>query len=189
MLFNALLGFTFLFFCAFVLITDPEATGKINPNAEVLISVSWAANHPDDVDAVVEDPRGNLVWYHNKDTGLMHLDRDDRGTLQDTVVINGQTIVSPINQETVSLRSLGPGEYVVNLLHYKSHYDEPLEVTVKIEKLNSSVTLEYYGHHELNGAGDEVTAVRFQVEADGSLGQFSSRPKALIVNAVKRINS
>ena len=74
MLFNALLGFTFLFFCAFVLITDPEATGKINPNAEVLISVSWAANHPDDVDAVVEDPRGNLVWYHNKDTGLMHLD-------------------------------------------------------------------------------------------------------------------
>lgn len=189
LLFNALLGFTFLFFCAFVLITDPEATGKINPNAEVLISVSWAANHPDDVDAVVEDPRGNLVWYHNKDTGLMHLDRDDRGTLQDTVVINGQTIVSPINQETVSLRSLGPGEYVVNLLHYKSHYDEPLEVTVKIEKLNPSVTLEYYGHHELNGAGDEVTAVRFQVEADGSLGQFSSRPKALIVNAVKRINS
>jgi len=189
LLFNALLGFTFLFFCAFVLITDPEAKGKINPNAEVLISVSWAPNHPDDVDAVVEDPRGNLVWYHNKDTGLMHLDRDDRGTLQDTVVIDGQTLVSPINQETVSLRSLGPGEYVVNLLHYKSHYDEPLEVTVKIEKLNPSVTLEYYGHHELNGAGDEVTAVRFKVESDGSLGQFSSRPKALIVNAVKRINS
>ena len=189
LLFNALHGFTFLFFCAFVLITDPEAKGKVNPNAEVLISVSWAPNHPDDVDAVVEDPRGNLVWYHNKDTGLMHLDRDDRGTLQDTVVIDGQTIVSPINQETVSLRSLGPGEYVVNLLHYKAHYDEPLEVTVKIEKLNPSVTLEYYGHHELNGAGDEVTAVRFKVASDGSLGQFSSRPKALIVNAVKSINS
>ncbi|MEE2783275.1 MAG: hypothetical protein VYE04_07940 [Pseudomonadota bacterium] len=189
LLFNALLGFTFLFFCAFVLITDPEAKGKVNPNAEVLISVSWPDNHPDDVDAVVEDPRGNLVWYHNNDTGLMHLDRDDRGTFQDTVVINGKTIVSPINQETVSLRALGPGEYVVNLLHYKAHYEDPLQVTVKIEKLNPTVTLEYYGHHKLHGVGDEVTAVRFTVNSDGSLGDFSSRPKGLIVNAVKGINA
>jgi hypothetical protein len=189
LLFNALLGFTFLFFCAFVLITDPEAKGKITPNAEVLITVTWPPDHPDDVDAVVEDPRGNLVWYHNKDTGLMHLDRDDRGTLQDTVIVDGKIIVNPINQETVSLRSLGPGEYVVNLLHYKAHFTEPLEVTVKVEKLNPTVTLEYYGHHKLNGAGDEVTAVRFRLNPDGTLSQFSSRPKALIVDAVKRINS
>ena len=189
LLFNALLGFAFLFVTAFTLITDPEMTGKIDPNAVVLISVLWPEKHPDDVDTIVEDPRGNLVWYYNKETSLMHLDRDDRGTFQDTIEIDGRTISNPINQETITLRALAPGEYVVNLLHYQSNYEEPLEVTVKVEKLNPKVTLEYYGHHELNGVGDEVTAVRFNVMKDGSLGQFSSRPKSLVVDAVKTRNN
>ena len=68
LLFNALLGFAFLFVTAFTLITDPEMTGKIDLNAEVLISVLWPEKHPDDVDTIVEDPRGNLVWYYKKET-------------------------------------------------------------------------------------------------------------------------
>ena len=54
---------------------------EIESKAEVLITIRWADEHPDDVDALVEDPRGGLVWYHNRDSGLMHLDRDDRGVL------------------------------------------------------------------------------------------------------------
>ena len=81
LLFNALLGFAFMFAIAFMLINNSEESGNINTKAEVLISVQWPDEHPDDVDAVVEDPQGGLVWYHNRDTGLMHLDRDDRGNL------------------------------------------------------------------------------------------------------------
>ena len=83
LLFNALLGFAFMFVTAFALMSDPEDSGKVDPKAEVLITVSWPDGHPDDVDTIVEDPRGQLIWYHNKDTGIAHLDRDDRGTFQD----------------------------------------------------------------------------------------------------------
>ena len=85
LLFNALLGFAFMFAIAFMLINSSDESGNIDSKAEVLISVQWPDQHPDDVDAVVEDPQGGLVWYHNRDSGLMHLDRDDRGNLEDNI--------------------------------------------------------------------------------------------------------
>ena len=116
LLFNALLGFAFMFAIAFMLINSSEEEGNINTKAEVLISVQWPDEHPDDVDAVVEDPQGKLVWYHNRDSGLMHLDRDDRGNLADNINIKGDVVSSPINQETVTVRGLQSGEYL-SLIH------------------------------------------------------------------------
>jgi hypothetical protein len=185
LLFNALLGFAFMFVAAFALIRDPDHTGKIDAKAEVLITVAWADRHPDDVDTLVEGPEGNLVWYHNRDTGLMHLDRDDRGLFADRIVLNGREIANPLNQETVSVRALQPGEYVVNLLHYQSNYSEPLPVTVKVEKLNPSVRLLYYGTKELVGTGDEQTAIRFTIDAEGEVVSTSELPKALLTRVVK----
>ena len=185
LLFNALLGFAFLFVVAFSLISDPAKAGAIDSKAEVLITVRWPDRHPDDVDALVEDPQGNLAWYHNRDTGLMHLDRDDRGLFADRLVLDGKEVSNPINQETVSVRALQAGEYVVNLLHYKSNYSKPLPVTVKVEKLNPEVSLVYYGTRQLNGAGDEQTAVRFHIDAQGNVLDTNELPKALLSRAVK----
>ena len=185
LLFNTLLGFAFMFAIAFMLISTPEKAGDIESKAEILITIRWADKHPDDVDALVEDPQGGLVWYHNRDTGLMHLDRDDRGVFADNITINGVKVSNPINQETVTVRAAQPGEYVVNLLHYKSNYSEPLPVTVKIEKLNPSVSIVYYGTHQLAGSGDEQTAVRFTLDAQGAVASTSQRPKKLITRAVK----
>ena len=41
LLFNALLGFAFMFAIAFMLINSSEDSGKIEAKAEILISVSW----------------------------------------------------------------------------------------------------------------------------------------------------
>ena len=185
LLFNTLLGFAFMFAIAFMLISTPEKAGDIESKAEVLITIRWADKHPDDVDALVEDPQGGLVWYHNRDTGLMHLDRDDRGVFADNITINGVKVSNPINQETVTVRAAQAGEYVVNLLHYKSNYSEPLPVTVKVENLNPSVSMVYYGTHQLTGSGDEQTAVRFTLDAQGAVASTSQRPKKLITRAVK----
>ncbi len=185
LLFNTLLGFAFMFAIAFMLISTPEKAGDIESKAEILITIRWEDKHPDDVDALVEDPQGGLVWYHNRDTGLMHLDRDDRGVFADNITINGVKVSNPINQETVTVRAAQPGEYVVNLLHYKSNYSTPLPVTVKIEKLNPSVSMVYYGTHQLTGSGDEQTAVRFTLDAQGAVANTSQRPKKLITRAVK----
>ena len=184
LLFNALLGFAFMFAIAFMLINSSEETGNIRSNAEILISVQWPDEHPDDVDAIVEDPQGSLVWYHNRDSGLMHLDRDDRGNLADNLNINDEVVSNPINQETITVRGLQSGEYIINLLHYKSNFKEPLPVTVKVEKLNPSVELVYYGEHFLNGVGDEMTALRFYVDSQKNISDLNQIPKRLITKAL-----
>ena len=183
-LFNTLLGFAFMFVVAFSFMSDPRETGTVDAKAEVLITVRWPDGHPDDIDTVVEDPLGNLVWYHNQATELMHLDRDDRGTYADRIRIDGREISNPINQETVSLRSLAPGEYVVNLLHYKANYSAPVPVTVTVEKLNPQVQVVYYGSYELAGAGTELTAVRFVLDSEGAIVGLSSAPKPLLLRAL-----
>ena len=184
-LFNALLGFVFMFVVAFSQLDDRIETGKIDTKAELLITVRWPDDHPDDIDAIVEDPRGELVWYQNQDTGLMHLDRDDRGSYLDTFKIDGEIVSNPINQESVSVRTLMPGEYVVNVLHYKANTGQPVAVEVKVEKLNPEVSVVYYGNHELSSTGDETTAVRFRVDPSGTVGDLSSAPKALITKAMR----
>ena len=186
LLFNALLGFVFMFAMAFMMISNPEKSGNIDSKAEMLITIRWPDNHPDDVDAVVEDPRGELVWYYNRDSGLMHLDRDDRGLFADQIEISGATVRNPLNQETVTVRGIQAGEYVVNLLHFKANYNEPLDVSVKIEKLNPSVSVIYYGEHQLNGSGDEKTAIRFTLDTEGNLLNTNQIPKELLTRATSK---
>ena len=67
LLFNALLGFAFMFFISFALIQKPLEDGNIESKAEFIISVEWDDYHPDDVDLIVEDPKGNVVYFQNKE--------------------------------------------------------------------------------------------------------------------------
>ena len=186
LLFNSLLGFAFMFAIAFMLISDPSDGGKIDSKAEILISVRWPDQHTDDVAAIVESPQGGIVWYKNRDTGLMHLHRDDRGIFADKMNVDGAMISNPINQETVTVRALQSGEYVVNLLHYQANYDKPLTVDVKVEKLNPEVELVYYGSHELEGVGDEKTAVRFSVDSKKNISNVNQIQKRLLTKALGR---
>ncbi|NQV22086.1 MAG: hypothetical protein HQ511_11780 [Rhodospirillales bacterium] len=180
LLFNALLGFAFMFFIAFLLINPEQETGKIDTQAEFIITTTWPDDHPDDVDTYVEDPTGGIIWYHVPETGLMHLDRDDRGLYRDTIMIDNKEIANPLNQETISVRGTMAGEYVVNIVHYVANFAEPLPVSVKVEKINPQVTVVYYGVIELSGIGDEKTAIRFSVDEKGEVVSTTRRPKALV---------
>jgi hypothetical protein len=179
-LFNALLSFAFMFIVAFMLIQPKPTDGKITPKAEYIISAQWPDGHPDDIDLIVEDPTGKLVWFDAREVGLMHLDRDDRGQLGDRITVNGKQIANPINQETVTLRGVASGEYVVNLLHYKAQSRNPVNVQVKIEKINPQLVVSYAGQVTLNGAGDEQTAVRFRLSDTGEVTDIYTRQKQLI---------
>ena len=179
-LFNALLGFAFMFAVAFMLIRPEVIEGKIDPKAEFMITASWPDGHQDDIDLIVEDGEGNLVWFDAREAGLMHLDRDDRGWLGDSITVSGKKIDNPLNQETVTIRGIAAGEYVVNLLHYKAESGRPVPVKVKVEKLNPQVSVVYAGTNQLTGAGDEQTAVRFSLDATGAVTNMTSRSKLLI---------
>ncbi len=180
LLFNALLGFAFMFFIAFLLINPEPDSGKIDTKADFIITTTWPDHHPDDVDTYVEDPTGNIVWYHVPEAGLMHLDRDDRGLFRDTIMVDQTEVANPLNQETISIRGTLAGEYVVNVVHYVANFAEPLPVSVKVEKIHPRVTVIYYGSVELTGTGVEKTAIRFSLDNDGDVVTTTRRQKSLI---------
>jgi hypothetical protein len=180
LLFNALLGFVFMFLIAFMLINPISDTGKVDPKAEVLITVTWPDGHADDIDLYVEDPNGGVVWYHVKEAGLMHLDRDDRGNYRDTITVDGKKIQNPLNQETVSIRGIIPGEFVINVHHYLANGTEDVAVEVKVEKLNPEVTLVFYTTLQMDHKGQELTAARFTMDEEGLISDVNRRPKTLV---------
>jgi hypothetical protein len=180
LLFNALLGFTFLFFITIMFMNPVTKTGKVDLKAEYIITLSWPDGNTDDIDIWVEGPEGNLLWFRDPEVGLLHLDRDDRGALKDTLTINGETIVNPLNQEIVTLRGLVPGEYVVNVHYYETKTKEPVKATVKVEKVNPILEVIYYGSVITEKVGEEKTAVRFTIAPDGSIRGINSLPKKLV---------
>lgn len=180
LLFNALLGFTFLFLVA-IMFMNPEAkSGIIDPKAEYIITVTWPDNNPNDIDTWVEDPDGRVIWFRNPESGLIHLDRDDRGSVSDTIKVDGQEVVNPLNQEVVTIRGTVQGEYVVNTHYYASDNEEPVDVTVKVEKVNPKLEVVYYDTHTLQQEGDEKTAVRFKIDRDGDVIDVGTLPKQLV---------
>lgn len=181
LLFNALLGFTFLFLVA-IMFMNPEAkSGIIDPKAEYILTITWEDNNPDDIDVWVEDPDGQIIWFRNREAGLLHLDRDDRGLVNDTITVNGQTLQNPLNQEVVTLRGVVTGEYVVNLHYYATETGKPVPVEVRLVKVNPRLEILYYGTTVMEQVGSEKTALRFRVSRSGQVDNINFLPKMIVL--------
>jgi hypothetical protein len=181
MLFNMLIAFVFCFIIA-LLAMNPKAlkAGDVPSKAEYIINVGWPDRNPNDIDTWVQDPSGNLVWFRQRESGLMYLDRDDRGDANDAMVVNGQRIISPFRQEVVTIRGIVPGEFTVNVQYYETRDGQPVEVTVSVIKVNPRAEVVYYGQVKLNRKGDEATAARFTLLPDGSVVNINTLPKTLV---------
>jgi hypothetical protein len=189
MLFNLLIAFVFCFIVA-LLSMNPKATkaGDVPAKAEFIITLSWPDFDPNDIDTWVQNPAGEVVWFRAREAGLMHLDRDDRGVSNDTIMVNGRPVINPLNQEVVTLRGIAPGEYIVNAHYYESKDVEsrdprngaPVEVTVSVVKVNPRAEVVFYGQQTLSGRGAELTMVRFTVNPDGSVSNINTLPKKLV---------
>jgi hypothetical protein len=143
LLFNLLIGFVCLFFLSWLLINPSAQSGKITPNTKMMVVMDWPKESSFDIDLLIKGPDNNVVSFINKDVRYMILERDDLGTINDTVHINDKKIVIRRNTETISLNELIPGEYVINIHNY-SHTlgdnDEnakfyPVSVRVRVFKL------------------------------------------------------
>ena len=181
MLFNMLIAFVFCFIVA-LLAMNPKAlkAGDIPSKAEFIINVSWPDMNPNDIDTWVEDPAGNLLWFRQRDAGLMHLDRDDRGMTNDVLTLNGKEIVNPLNTEVATIRGIEPGEFTVNVNYYETKNGEPVPVTVSIIKVNPRAEVVFYGQATLARKGDEATLARFTVLPDGAVANVNTLPKKLV---------
>jgi hypothetical protein len=191
MLFKALQVVAFLFFIALIAMNPETKEGKIDTKAEYIITLTWPDSHPDDIDLYAEDPLGNIVWYHEREAGFMVLDRDDRGGLNNSITVNGRKVANPIRQETISIRGIIAGEYTVNVNYYLATQPTPVPVTVKIEKVNPHVEVVAYDTVTLEHMGQEKTAARFKIAANGDILDVNHRDKSLIqlTRSVRRSSS
>jgi hypothetical protein len=189
MLFNMLIAFVFCFIVA-LLAMNPKTSkaGDVPAKAEYIITLSWPDYDPNDIDTWVRNPTGEIVWFRNREAGLMYLDRDDRGQSNNTIVVNGRRVVTPFRQEVVTIRGVVPGEYVVNADYYNAKNVEasdpkigqPVDVTLSVVKVNPRAEVVFQGQQRLAKPGDEVTMVRFTVGADGSVNGINTLPAHLV---------
>ncbi|MFM7698306.1 MAG: hypothetical protein ACKO5X_06690 [Limnohabitans sp.] len=189
MLFNMLIAFVFCFIIA-LLAMNPKATktGDIPAKAEFIITLSWPDMDPNDLDLWVQSPSGESAWFRNREVDLMYLDRDDRGTSNNTIMVNGRKVINPLRQEVVTIRSIVPGEYVANAHYYETkdidssdpRAGQPVEVNISIIKVNPKAEVVFYGQATLEGRGKEITLARFTVTPDGSVDNVNTIPKTLV---------
>jgi hypothetical protein len=181
MLFNMLIAFVFCFVVA-LLAFNPKArkSGDIPAKAEFMVTVSWPDGNPNDIDTWVQEPSGKVLWFRQRDAGLLHLDRDDRGAKNATVRVNGREFSSPIRQEIVTLRGVLPGEYVVNAHYYDSKDQMPVDVTVTVVKVNPQAEIVFNGTQQIPAKGDERTLVRFTLDDSGQVTDLNTRPLTIV---------
>jgi len=187
LLFNILVGFAFLFIIAFLLI-KPEAKKKdFDRNAEFIVVLEWDKEAKGDIDLYVEDPLGDKCSFRQTVANFMHLDKDDLGSINDTVInVDGTVSTVKINREVITIRGIIAGEYIINA-HYYSERDysnidnrvemgtsarkkKSKEVTVKVElhKVNP-YTILWVGEKTFRGKGQEETFVRFRLDKNGKV--------------------
>jgi hypothetical protein len=180
MLFKALQVVAFLFFLALLAVSPESKEGKIDSKAEFIITMDWPDNTPDDLDLFVQDPIGNIAWYRHREAGFLTLDRDDRGGANDFILVNGMKIPSPIREEIVTVRGIVPGEYTVNISHFQAVSGQPVEATVKVQKLNPVAQVIFDDKVTVDHTGDEKTALRFRLDSEGKVIDVQRRPKSLL---------
>ena len=137
LLFNLLVGFTFLFVLAFILINPVAKKDVLDPKAEYLVIMSWDDYSQSDIDIWIKDDKGNIVSFRSQDIALLTLDRDDLGNRNDEYineVIEKKESIA-VNREVLSIRSKSPRRYIVTSHFYNKGYnviDTPRE-KIKIE--------------------------------------------------------
>lgn len=185
LLFNILIGFAFMFIIAFLLINPVEKDAEVEAKAEFMIVMEWDDQSAYDIDLWMADPVGNIVGFPNMHAGLLHLDKDDLGQSNDTVILaDGSTKIIYLNREVMTIRGIVPGEYVVNNHLYSMKGQQkkgPMEVTTRVIKLNPYGEV-HTGVVTLLHHGAEETVIRFTVNPEGFVTSKNKRKKRFAGN-------
>jgi hypothetical protein len=183
LLFNTLLVFFILFTIAFLKMLQKQMDANIKAKAEFIIMHTWGGDRLDDVDTWLQDPTGEIVWFRQKETGLMHLDRDDLGIWNDTITLpDGRKIECKENQEIVTIRGIIAGEWTLNVHLYSRHKDPgPMPVSkVQVTMLNPVAQLIFSKEITFKKEWEEVTVCRFVMSNKGNIIALNELPKSLV---------
>lgn len=143
------------------LINPPTAENDAPPPGNLIVSIVWPAGDTDVDLWVMSKGEVRPVGYSNRTGAVWSLLRDDLGNKND---------LTDLNFENAYSRTVEPGHYVVNLHLYRG--SGPIEVTVEIRVANMGggdsralMTTKVILHK----TGQEITAVAFDLTADGAI--------------------
>ena len=181
-LFVLLLAFISMLILALLLINPVTKQSEVERKAEYIIVLEWDKESTDDVDLWVQNPLKKHVAFKNKVVGLMHLDKDDLGSVNDTVVLpDGTKQVILLNREVVTLRGWHEGEYIINIHMYNKRTTVPTNVTVQMIKINPYQIL-FEENVVLSTKGEEITIRRVTLDRLGNIIDTNKDPSSIINN-------
>ena len=179
-LFILLLAFISMFILALLLINPIPKKSEIERKAEYIVTLEWHKKSYDDIDIWIEDPVRNLLSFRNREAGLMHLDKDDLGQINDVIYLpDGTRQVIEINREVVTFRGWIPGEYIVNVHAYRKRSDGDAPVKITMLRINPYKML-WEENIILTHHGQELTVRRFTLNLDGDMTKTNKVEKFFI---------
>ena len=196
LLFNILVGFVFLFLIAFLLINPIAKKGDIVVPAEFIITLTWPDDSIDDIDIWARGPNGDVVGFTKKDSNLIHLDRDDRGIIEDKIEVDGKEVTIKINREVVTVRGKMPGEYYISVHWYRRPpvmlqpesdfklYDV-LPVTVEVQKINP-YSIIYKQTQNFDDEGQVRNYYKFTVNEQGNVASVTDTDEDIVPVITKK---
>jgi len=161
----ALLGFVTIVILLLPHLNPPGQTeaGTLPPG-NLVVSVRWPDRIDADVDLWVQAPGDRPVGYSNLGGRVFNLLRDDRGHNQE---------LDSANFEVAYSRGLPAGEYTINLHLYTDRSGSlPVSVVVEVGLKNTPDTPVHRiltRQVNLTRVGEELTVVRFALDAQGQL--------------------
>ena len=181
-LFILLLAFISMLILALLLINPVTKQSEVERKAEYIIVLEWDKESHDDVDLWVRNPLKKHVSFRNKVEGLMHLDKDDLGTVNDTLVLpDGTRQIILLNREVVTLRGWHAGEYVINVHMFNKKTAVPTNITVQMIKINPYKIL-FEEKIVLLTRGEEATIRRITMDKLGNIIDTNKDPASIINN-------
>ena len=152
-------------------------------DSSYIVSIKWDDNSVEDIDLHVKDPLQAHVYYRNREAGFMHLDQDDLGEANDTILDDeGNRLVHKKNVEKVEIRSAIPGIYIANIHKYKGQ-EKPTKVLVTIYQSTHGQVSELAKRElVLVSEWEEKTAFQFELNELGAVNRINYDYFSLIQN-------
>jgi len=170
-LLNLTLIFAALFILAYMLINPITKKSDIERKAEFLVVLTWPDDNIDDIDLWVKDPLENRIGFRTPEIGVVHLERDDLGIVNDHIQINGESVVIQNNTETIAIRGIIPGAFYISV-HYYDKKDNsnlnPVPITVEFIKVNP-YKLVYKITKEISIEGEAINFPSVTIDSDGHI--------------------
>ena len=192
LLINVLTGMVFLFMITTLMITTKikDEDAGVKKDAQYIITMSWPNNINCDVDIWARDPEKRVVSYQVKDVGVMHIERDDQGWVNDLMTyLKLQPSQQLNNSETWVLRGKMAGKFTVNIHLYSCAVnDKPVPmgqaaevpVTLELTKLNPDIKKILIKTITLKKVWEEVTAFNFVLDGKNDITNITDEQVDLV---------